>query len=120
MNQVYIINLRRLIAGVAVLVMMAAVLVIGAMPAQGARCTDFLDEWANHGQHVIGNYLIGGAGNAPGEGPVFDWPPNSVEPEGPSLGAVIGGVGPFLPGASGSIGHRIAGPGASFCDPVNL
>ena len=65
-------------------------------------------EWVNHGDHVVGDYLIG---NDVGEG-TGDWPPSGGE-----VGDAVRGGGPELPGASGI--HKHGGgtvpPGASFC-----
>ena len=95
------------------IVMALTVMTASVALADGPRCSGGVAalgtaDWANHGQHVIGNYLLG-----VGIGVDVGWP---VEPG--SIGEALAGVGPAAPGASGSEDHRSIGPGASFCDPV--
>lgn len=104
-------------SGIAKLALLAvAVLLAGGMAmasvlpasASGPTCAGaFGFDWVNHGDHIVGDYLIG---NPVGDG-TGDWPPAGQVDD-----AVRGG-GPDLPGASGI--HQHGGgtvpPGASFC-----
>ena len=64
--------------------------------------TEFGDDIANHGQHVVGDYVTGIGHND------IVWPPAG---EG-------GGGAAFLPGGPGAGGHLPGTqPGASFCVP---
>jgi len=60
---------------------------------------------ANHGEHVLGLYVVGGS-LALGY-----WPPEG------GVGQYVGGEGAALPGGPGPTFHFINGfqPGASFC-----
>ena len=58
---------------------------------------------ANHGQHIVGDYVVGGH---------TEWPPAG------QVGDVVGGRGPANPGAPGIHEHPFA-PGASFCTDSN-
>jgi hypothetical protein len=62
---------------------------------------------ANHGEHVLGLYVVGGS-LALGY-----WPPTG------GIGQYIGGTGADLPGGPGPTFHFLNGfqPGASFCVP---
>ncbi len=104
-----------------VLALAAAMLLATASVAlaekpDGPRCSGGVDslgittDWANHAQHVIGNYLLGEE-----IGVDVGWP---VGPG--TIGEALRGVGPAAPGAPGSLDHRTApfSPGASFCDSV--
>jgi hypothetical protein len=87
---------------------LAAALMLTAAPAAlagGPTCWDVFGEEdiiANHGQHVVGDYVTGvGHGN-------LDWPPNGQ----------VGGGGAALPGGPGPGFHFTVdelAPGASFC-----
>ncbi len=73
----------------------------------GPRCADqFGTGWANHAEHIIETYLLADAVDV-------EWTP----------GDELGQLDPLKvvqnAGNAGSPGHRIVGPGASFCDPVN-
>ena len=61
---------------------------------------------ANHGQHVVGDYVTGTGHDE------FGWPANG------KVGSTIAGSGAAAPGAPGAKGHMPAGvaPGASFCN----
>ena len=61
---------------------------------------------ANHGEHVLGLYVVGGS-LALGY-----WPPTG------GVGQYIGGEGADLPGGPGPTFHFVNGfqPGASFCN----
>lgn len=63
---------------------------------------------ANHGQHVVGDYVTGTGHDA------LVWPPG-----GRDVGQTIAGSGAAEPGAPGAHGHMPAeiAPGASFCNP---
>ena len=97
------ISRQRLVAVAVALAMIVAIVLYSTATAQAARCTDFAGGWNNHGQHVIGNYVLG-----EDIGTDIGWPPTDV-------GQAIGGSGAAAPGAPGSEGHRAIGPGASFC-----
>lgn len=59
---------------------------------------------ANHGQHIVGDYVVGGH---------TEWPPSG------QVGDVVGGRhGPWNAGAPGIHEHPFA-PGASFCTDSN-
>ena len=64
---------------------------------------------ANHGQHIVGDYVTG-TGNAE-----LGWPP------GGQVGQTIAGSGAAMPGAPAAKGHMLVGiaPGASFCTDSN-
>ena len=75
----------------------------------GPTCFDVFgseDLIANHGQHIIGDYVTGV------EHKNQEWSPN---------GTVGGGGGAFLPGGPGAGGHlpNNVAPGASFCTGSN-
>lgn len=83
----------------------AALAVVVAVPAaaQGPTCADFDPLGIDvHGQHVVRDYVVGGAAA---------WPPRG------SVGSQIGGSGAALPGGPGPGFHFPNGfaPGASFC-----
>jgi len=85
----------------------AGALALGvAAPAAAAdpTCADLMGI-ANHGEHVLGLYVVGGS-LALGY-----WPPTG------GVGQYIGGDGAALPGGPGPTFHFINGfqPGASFC-----
>jgi hypothetical protein len=56
-----------------------------------------------HGQHIVGDYVIGGG---------TSWPPAG------NVGSAVGGNGPAVPGGPGPGFHFPNGfaPGASFCN----
>jgi hypothetical protein len=78
----------------------AGITLIAALSASasGPTCSDFGAGWENHGQHIVGDYVVGGG---------VDWPPAGS----------VGGEGAATPGAPGI--HQHGGgtfqPGASFC-----
>lgn len=96
-------------------VLSAAAVVMSLSPA-GAEptCSGAFgsgDEIANHGQHVVGDYVTGTGHNELG------WPPNGHE-----VGSAVAGSGAAKPGGPGAGGHFVPGgkpdgvaPGASFC-----
>lgn len=93
---------RRLITVLAVAAMMLGAMVVPAMA--GPTCSDVLPI-ENHGQHIIGDYVLGVGHDS------LDWPPaGQVGDTGVNNGvAVSGGPGP---------GHFTVdglAPGASFC-----
>ena len=82
----------------------------GLVMAQGEpTCKDFdTHPVANHGQHVIGDYVVPPAGTGHDD---LGWPP---------AGEVGGNGGAILPGgpaAGGHFGVEGLAPGASFCNP---
>lgn len=85
----------------------AALLLMAAGPAAAAEptCSDTLGI-ANHGQHVLGLYVVGGSLA------LADWPPAG------GVGQDISGEGAALPGGPGPAFHVANGfaPGASFCN----
>lgn len=102
--------MRKIILGAAVA--LTTVVVIG--PSAGAgepMCVKFFEEnfdseAANHGQHIIGDYVTG-------TGHDGDWPPSG------EVGEVVSeNGGALLPGQSGILKHG-ASPGASFCNDSN-
>jgi hypothetical protein len=85
----------------------AGALAIGVsapVAAADPTCADMMGI-ANHGEHVLGLYVVGGS-LALGY-----WPPTG------GVGQLIGGDGAALPGGPGPTFHFINGfqPGASFC-----
>ena len=76
--------------------------------AGAPNCVEFFDtnfqaDIANHGQHILGDYVTGIGHDA-------DWPPSG------QVGEVLGGNhGALMPGRSGILQHG-ASPGASFCN----
>ena len=72
--------------------------------ADGPTCSDVLPI-ANHGQHVVGDYVAGVGHEA------LAWPPNGEVGGGPA--ALPGGPGPGF-----HFGEEIP-PGASFCTGAN-
>ena len=97
--------MRRRILSLAI----AGALAIGIsapVAAADPTCADLMGI-ANHGEHVLGLYVVGGS-LALGY-----WPPEG------GMGQYIGGVGAALPGGPGPTFHFINGfqPGASFCVP---
>ena len=84
------------LAGVAVLALLVAVFAVAASPtasADGPTCSTTLGI-DHHGEHVVGDYVIGSDGTGPG-----------------------GGEGAEIPGGPGPGFHFPNGfaPGASFC-----
>lgn len=84
-----------------------AVAMLAATPAgaSGPTCSDFGGGiWENHGQHIVGDYVVGGG---------VEWPPAGA---GKSVGEQGGAA---MPGASGIHQHGpepgTFQPGASFC-----
>jgi hypothetical protein len=100
--------MRRRILSLAI----AGALAIGIsapVAAADPTCADMMGI-ANHGEHVLGLYVVGGS-LALGY-----WPPSTADQ---SIGSLIGGSGAALPGGPGPTFHFINGfqPGASFCVP---
>lgn len=89
------------------LFLVAAVSLAGSSLASAAEptCSGTLGI-ANHGQHVVGDYVSGTDHDALG------WPP-----EGQAVGQAIAGSGAMVPGGPGPGFHFPNGvaPGASFC-----
>jgi hypothetical protein len=86
---------------------MAGALAIGIsapVAAADPTCADLMGI-ANHGEHVLGLYVVGGS-LALGY-----WPPTG------GIGDLIAGYGAALPGGPGPTFHFLNGfqPGASFC-----
>jgi hypothetical protein len=81
-----------------------ALAVSGPVAAADPTCADLMGI-ANHGEHVLGLYVVGGS-LALGY-----WPPTG------GVGQYIAGEGADLPGGPGPTFHFINGfqPGASFC-----
>jgi hypothetical protein len=75
----------------------------GAASAGTPTCSEEMGI-ANHGQHIVGDYVTGIGHEAMG------WSPSG------QVGAATAG-GAAIPGAPGAHGHMLAGiaPGASFC-----
>lgn len=102
--------MRKIILG-AVLAL-TTVVVIGPPAGAGKpMCVEFFDEnfnseLANHGQHIIGDYVTG-------TGHDGDWPPSGEVGQ-----SVSENGGALLPGQSGILKHG-ASPGASFCNDSN-
>lgn len=102
--------MRKIILCVAVA--LTTIVVIGPPAGAGEPiCVEFFDEnfnsqLANHGQHIIGDYVTG-------TGHDGDWPPAG------EVGRVVSeNGGALLPGQSGILMHG-ASPGASFCNDSN-
>ena len=76
----------------------------GSAAAADPTCADLLGI-ANHGQHVLGLYVVGGSLA------LDSWPPTG------GVGQYIAGDGAALPGGPGPAFHFLNGfqPGASFC-----
>lgn len=105
-------TMRKIILGTVVALTGVAVTVVAAGPvgAVEPNCVEFFDEnfdsdIANHGQHIIGDYVMG-------TGHDGEWPPAG------QVGETIGGSGAVSPGQSGILKHG-ASPGASFCNDSN-
>ena len=109
---------RRMVMVLAIVAMVMGVMAPAS--AGGPRCgggvpsLGITADWANHAEHVIGNYLLGND-----IGVDVEWP---IEPG--SIRAALAGVGPgknMAEEGPGSFGHRQAplAPGASLCDPIN-
>ena len=96
---------RAFMGGAAVAV--AGLIVVATTPAGAApNCVEFFGgALANHGQHVVGDYIMG-------TGHDGEWPPAG------QVGAVVGHRGPLLKGQSGILLHGTS-PGASFCNDSN-
>ena len=96
----------RKVSIITAIVMALTMVTASGAQADGPTCSDFFgaeDLIANHGQHIIGDYVTGVGHGA------LDWPPN---------GQVGGGGGAAVPGAAAAHGHfDMPGlaPGASFC-----
>jgi hypothetical protein len=94
------------------LVVITAALIATAMaaPATAAPTCAGIGGIANHGEHVVGDYVTG-TGGIFNEG--MTWPPSG------QVGSVVGGNrGPVAPGGPAAGGHfNVDGlaPGASFC-----
>ena len=92
------------ISKLAGVVVVGGTLVVSAAPATAApTCSDTLGI-ATHGQHIVGDYVMGTGHDGP-------WPPAG------QVGAVVGGRGAAVPGGAGPGFHFTVGvsPGASFC-----
>ena len=88
----------------------AGAVVMSAAPSGAApTCSDLLGI-ANHGQHIVGDYVTGLGGALPPRS--LAWPPKG------QVGAAIAGEGAVNPGAPGPHEHPFA-PGASFCTGSN-
>jgi hypothetical protein len=92
-------------AGLALLVAAGASLAGGAPASADPTCANTLGI-AAHGQHVVGDYVIGLGHDQLG------WPPG-----GGGVGATLAGEGAAVPGGPGPGFHFPNGfaPGASFC-----
>ena len=85
-------------------------LALSVSPASAGEpnCVEFFETYfqadiANHGQHILGDYVTG-------IGHDGDWPPAG------QVGEVVGADhGALMPGRSGILQHG-ASPGASFCN----
>lgn len=75
-----------------------------AVAAHGPTCSDLGGFATVHGQHVVRDYVTGGAIGS-------QWPPRGA-------GSLIAGSGASLPGGPGPSFHFVNGfaPGASFCN----
>jgi hypothetical protein len=92
-------NVLRIAAAGAVAV---GVLAVATGPAAaGPTCSTTLGI-AVHGQHIVGDYVVGGG---------VGWPPSGA------VGSAVGGRGAIIPGGPGPGFHFEEGfaPGASFC-----
>lgn len=80
---------------------------VAPVAAHGPTCSDTLGI-AVHGQHIVGDYVIGGG--------LTEWPP-----KGGVVGGAVGGSGAAVPGGPGPGFHFPNGfaPGASFCNDSN-
>jgi len=102
-------KMRRLLISTAAL----AALMLGAVAPVAAAgeptCSDTLGI-ANHGQHIVGDYVAGIGHDTLG------WPPS-----GEVVGGTIAGDGAAVPGGPGPGYHFPNGfaPGASFCNDSN-
>jgi hypothetical protein len=83
----------------------AGVVVMSAAPSGAAPTCSHLGI-ANHGEHIVGDYVTGLGGALPPQS--LEWPPKG------QVGAAIAGEGALHPGAPGPHQHPFA-PGASFC-----
>ena len=101
----------RAAAGAAAAVLGLGAVGLGAVVAAPAgaepMCVEFFADTfdstlANHGQHIVGDYVAGMGHDA-------SWPPAG------QVGELVGGRGPVKPGAPGIQSHG-ASPGASFCN----
>lgn len=101
----------RKIIGAAAATLFSLVIAGGASPAGAApNCVDFFAETfgspiANHGQHVVGDYVMGTGHTHDGE--AWPWPGD--------VGDAVAGSGASAPGAPGIQLHPFP-PGASFCN----
>ena len=95
---------RRLISAVSAGALALAV-VAGPAAAGEPTCSDTL-AIANHGQHIVGDY-VSGIGHG-----TLDWPPSGWD-----VGQTIAGSGAVVAGGPGPGFHFPEGiaPGASFC-----
>ena len=98
---------RRIVVAAAATLTGFVVVTAGAPAGASPMCVDFFaevfdSEIANHGQHIIGDYIMG-------TGHDGAWPPAG------QVGDVVGGRGPANAGAPGIQEHG-ASPGASFCN----
>lgn len=105
-------NNSRIIAQMAAIAVVSAALLLAIQFAAGAAgaeaaptCSGTLGI-ANHGQHVVGDYVTGTGHDELG------WPPS-----GSDVGGAIAGSGAAVPGGPGPGFHFPNGfaPGASFC-----
>ena len=102
--------MRKTLTGAAVI--LAGITISGGTTAGAAEpnCVAFFEDTfgadiANHGQHILGDYVTGIGHDA-------DWPPAG------QVGSAIGGSGALAPGQSGILKHGTS-PGASFCNDSN-
>ncbi|HEX6336972.1 MAG TPA: hypothetical protein VFZ85_08465 [Jiangellaceae bacterium] len=83
----------------------AAVVVPASVATADATCSSTL-EIANHGEHIVADYITGLGREA------MEW-----SPSGGVVGQSLAGTGAAVPGAPGPGSHFVNGfaPGASFC-----
>jgi hypothetical protein len=101
----------RLVASAAGLVLLGSTLGGGMVAAaQGPTCEGYKDV-ANHGEHVIEDYVLGAVEGGP---VIDDWSTKG------GIGDTVGDAGgAAVPGGPGPGFHFTVGapPGASFCNP---
>jgi hypothetical protein len=100
--------MRGRLAGAAATVVLVLAL---ASPASAAPTCEGYKGVANHGEHVINDYVLGSVAGGP---ELEAWPPAG------GLGDTVGGSGgAAVPGGPGPGFHFVMGapPGASFCVP---
>ena len=97
---------RRIVRVGLAFTLMVGVVVLGAAPSGADPTCAEQFGIANHGHHIVGDYVTGLGGALPPRS--LDWPPHGA------VGDAIGGEGALHPGAPGKHEHPFA-PGASFC-----